>query len=203
MDSAGSFYALVRQRRSVRRYLNTPVPRDVVERLIAAAIWAPSAHNRQPWRFAILIDPNIKRQLAAEMGDRLRADRLADGAPPHLVEADVERSRERINGAPVAVAVCLSMRDMDVYADQKRTAAEYTMATQSVAMAVQNFLLAAHTEGLGACWMCAPLFCPEVVSGALRLPPDWQPQALITLGYPHGQIKPAARHPIESVTTWR
>ncbi len=51
-------------------------------------------------------------------------------------------------------------------------------------MAGQNILLAAHDIGLSACWMCAPLFCPDVVKDALILPDDWQPQALLTMGYP-------------------
>ena len=73
------------------------------------------------------------------------------------------------------------------------------MAVQSVAMAVQNLLLAAHAEGLGACWMCAPLFCAEIVCRALDLPADWEPQALITLGYPGIGGKPAARRPVSEL----
>jgi coenzyme F420-0:L-glutamate ligase/coenzyme F420-1:gamma-L-glutamate ligase len=74
------------------------------------------------------------------------------------------------------------------------------MAVQSTAMATQNLLLAAHAEGLGACWMCAPLFCPDRVAEALRLPKGWDPQALVTLGRPANSGKPAARHPVEAVT---
>jgi nitroreductase len=71
------------------------------------------------------------------------------------------------------------------------------MAVQSVAMAVQNLLWAAHAEGLGACWMCAPLFCAEAVSAALDLPADWQPQALVTVGRPAstGTLRAAVRRP--------
>ena len=104
------------------------------------------------------------------MGDRLRADRLADGDPAGAVEADAARSLARIAGAPVVVVVCLTLADMDHYPDARRAQAEYLMAVQSVAMAVQNLLLAAHAEGLGACWMCAPLFCGDAVRGALDLP---------------------------------
>jgi F420 biosynthesis protein FbiB-like protein len=73
---------------------------------------------------------------------------------------------------------------MDRYPDARRADAERLMAVQSTAMALQNLLLLAHAEGLAACWMCAPLFCPDTVRTALDLPTDWQPQALITLGYP-------------------
>jgi len=68
-------------------------------------------------------------------------------------------------------------------------------------MAGQNLLLAAHHAGLGACWMCAPLFCPDVVRDALNLPDHWQPQALITLGYPAETRQRERRH-IEENTLW-
>ena len=58
------------------------------------------------------------------------------------------------------------------------------MAVQSAAMAAQNLLLAAQSEGLGGCIMCAPLFCPETVAEALKLPRGWTAQMLLTIGMP-------------------
>jgi len=193
--SAGALLQVLQSRRSIRRYTAQPVPPAVVERLLTGAIWAPSAHNRQPWRFATVTTPQAKSQLAQAMGERLRADRLADGDPAEVVEADAGRSLARIAGAPVVVVVCLTLADMDHYPDARRSQAEYLMAVQSVAMAVQNLLLAAHAEGLGACWMCAPLFCGDAVRASLDLPADWQPQALVTLGWPASHGKPAMRRP--------
>ncbi len=188
---------LLQTRRSIRRYTADLVPPEVVERLLTAAIWAPSAHNRQPWRFATVTTAEAKARLARAMGERLRADRLADGDPADAVEADAGRSLARIAGAPVVIVVCLTLADMDYYPDPRRSQAEYLMAVQSVAMAVQNLLLAAHAEGLGACWMCAPLFCGEAVRESLDLPGDWQPQALVTLGRPAsgGTLRAALRRP--------
>lgn len=173
----------MRERRSIRRYRPAALPDGLVERLLEAARWAPSAHNRQPWRFAIL-DSERKMRLADAMGERLRADRLADGDTPEEIERDVARSRARIADAPAAIAVALTLDDMDRYADARRAEAERLMAVQSTAMAAQNLLLLAHAEGLAACWMCAPLFCPGTVKAALDLPPGWEPQGLVTLGYP-------------------
>ena len=198
-----TLYELIRSRRSIRRYTDQRVPTEVIERLLTAATWAPSAHNRQPWRFATVVADSAKETLAAAMGERLRADRLADGDPVEAVEADVARSRARLTSAPVVIAVCLSMADMDRYPDPRRGDAEQVMAIQSVAMAVQNLLLTAHAEGLGACWMCAPLFCPDVVKDALDLPNDWESQALITLGYPANEGKPTVRKLREDVRVWR
>lgn len=197
-----AFYQLVKSRRSIRRYTPEPVPQAVLERLLAAAIWAPSAHNRQPWRFVVLTDPARKERLAREMGNQLRADLSRDGVPPDLIDRDVSRSYTRITGAPAVLLVCLTMADMDRYSDTLRKKAEYIMAVQSTAMAVQNLLLAAHVEGLGACWMCAPLFCPEVVRDALDLPGDWEPQALVTLGLPANAGKSPSRYPLESRVRW-
>ncbi len=192
----------IRQRRSIRRYRREPVPREVIQSVLEAAIWAPSAHNRQPWRFAIVESQSQKEFLAREMGARLRSDLRADGVPEAVIEQDTSRSYERITAAPVQIALCLSMVDMDNYPDEKRSQAEYLMAVQSVAMAGQNLLLAAHDAGLGACWMCAPLFCPDVVRSALDLPDDWQPQALLTLGYP-AETREKTRQPVETKVIWR
>ncbi len=170
-------------RRSIRRYRNDPVPREILEQLLTAAIWAPSAHNRQPWRFVIIAGRSMKEKLARAMGEKLRADLTADGAPREVIEKDVRRSFSRISVAPALILVALTMADMDNYPDQGRQQNEWLMAVQSTAMAGQNLLLAAHALGLGACWMCAPLFCPNVVRQTLDLPADWQPQGLVTVGY--------------------
>jgi F420 biosynthesis protein FbiB-like protein len=187
---------LIQTRRSIRRYQPTPVPAEVLDRLLTAALWAPSAHNRQPWRFVRLTEAGVKARLAAAMAARLRADRLADGDAPEAVEADATKSYARIATAPAVIVAALTLADMDRYPDARRAQAEQVMAVQSVAMAVQNLLLAAHAEGLGACWMCAPLFCPDTVAQALALPAEWQAQALITLGYPASAGKPAVRKPL-------
>lgn len=174
----------LRDRRSIRRYRPDPVPRALIDELLEAAIWAPSAHNRQPWRFAVLSSPVHKAALAQAMGENLRADLTADHVPAAVIARDVARSYDRITQAPVVIVLALSLADMDVYADARRNQNEWIMAVQSAAMAGQNLLLAAHACGLGACWLCAPLFCPEAVRATLGLPADWQPQALITVGYP-------------------
>jgi len=174
----------IRERRSIRRYRAQPLQPGVIDRLIDAARFAPSAHNRQPWRFAVVQEPERKKALATAMGARLRADRLADGDEPAAIERDVARSHARITAAPAVIVACCTLADMDRYPDVRRAEAERLMAVQSTAMAAQNLLLLAHAQGLGACWMCAPLFCPDTVKGVLELPADWQPQALITLGYP-------------------
>ena len=188
-------------RRSIRRYQPDPVPQALITQMLEAAVYAPSAHNRQPWRFYILTDAARKESLAAAMGAKLRRDLEADGAPEALIAADTGRSYARITGAAALIVVCLSMIDMDTYPDERRQQNEFLMAAQSTAMAGQNLLLAAHALGLGACWMCAPLFAPDVVRAALALPDDWQPQGMVTLGY-SAESKTKTRHPLEKSVLW-
>jgi coenzyme F420-0:L-glutamate ligase / coenzyme F420-1:gamma-L-glutamate ligase len=155
----------------------------------------PLLHERTGILHTIMTRRSIRRY-------RLRRDLEADGVSAEAIEADTGRSYARITSAPVVIALCLSMSDMDIYPDEHRAHNEYVMAVQSTAMAGQNLLLAAHDAGLGACWMCAPLFCPDVVKVALELPDDWQPQALITMGYP-AETREKTRYPLEKSVLWR
>ncbi len=188
-------------RRMIRRYTNQPIAPETIERLLEAATRAPSPHNRQPWRFAIVLG-DARERLAGAMGAQLRQDLQHDGVLADVIEKDVARSHARITSAQACIAMCLSMRDMDVYPDVRRNNAEKWMAVQAVAAAGQNMLLAATDIGLGACWMCAPLFCPEVVRGVLGLTEDWEPQALITLGYPADGGRERERKRVEDVCVW-
>ena len=196
------FKALALSRRSLRVYENRPIDKILLRELLEIAIWSPSAHNRQPWRFAVVTDSLQKENLARKMGARLTRDLTTDGVSQDVIDADVNRSYSRIIGASALICLCMTMVDMDSYPDEKRNLAERIMAIQSTALAGQNLLLAAHAAGLGACWMCAPLFCPDVVQEALDLPADWQPQALITLGYP-AQERTRSRDPLETRVLWR
>ena len=184
---AAELSELMRRRRSLRRYRAQPVPKEFLGQILEAAVWAPSAHNRQPWRFVVISRAATKERLAREMGAKLRGDLSADAVPPAVIDADVARSYQRITEAPLLLLLCMSLQDMDEYGDERRQAHERTMAQQSAAMAGQNILLMASSLGLGACWMCAPLFCQDLVAAVLDLPADWRPQGLITLGFPAQQ----------------
>jgi len=201
-EFASTLYRIIQERRSIRRFDGSAIPPETIQRVLEAATMAPSAHHRQPWRFVILTALEDKRSLANVLGEELREDRLADGDDPDQIERDVTQSIERITNAPVVVIACLSMEAMDVYPDERRKTAEYIMAVQGVSMAAQNLLLAAHAEGLGACWLCAPLFTKDEVRDELNLPEGWDPQGLIILGYPADAGKERPRRPIEEVTLW-
>jgi F420 biosynthesis protein FbiB-like protein len=175
---------LLETRTSVRAFKPDPVPPDLLEQVLQAATWAPSAHNRQPWRFAVLSSLESKARLAEDMGAEFVRDLAQDGASDAEAAERLERSRKRILHAPVAILICLDVTELDKYPDGDRQHAEVLMGVQSVAMAGENLLLAAHALGMGGVWVCAPLFAPVVVRYTLDLPIGWEPQGLVLLGYP-------------------
>jgi F420 biosynthesis protein FbiB-like protein len=192
--------SFLRSRRSIRRFKPDPVPREIIERILDTATWAPSSHNRQPWRFAVLMTRESKARLANWMGAEFERDLSADGLDPEVVEKTVARSRERITEAPLAILACLDPTHGDDYPDSRRQEAEYLMGVQSVALACGQLLLAAHAEGLGGVWVCAPLFAPQAVQASLELPLSWEPQSLLLLGYPDRIPQPRPRFPVGEVS---
>lgn len=190
-------------RRTVRFYTSQPVPLEVVQELLQAARTAPSAHNAQPTRFVVISSAEAKHRLADRMAQRWQRDLQRDSAPEAAIRVELRFSLRRFGEAPVLILVGYTMEDMDRYPDRIRRAAEETMAVQSAAAAIENLLLAATAHGLGACWCCAPLFCPGVVRRTLDLPRTFVPQALLTIGYPAHTPPVPPRKPLESIVTLR
>ena len=190
---------LLKGRRSVRKYQARPVARDLIEQILEAARWAPSPHGRQPWRFVVLTRQEAKAWLANSMGEAWRRQLQMDGQEDDIVSLRMEKSRQRILTAPAIIIPCLYLEDMDRYPDERRQADETTMAIQSIGAAIQNMLLMAYDLGLDTGWMCAPLFCPEVVCEALNLDKRLIPQALITVGYAAADPQRRERLPLSTL----
>ena len=196
---ADDLATLLRSRRSVRKYQARPVSREQIEQILEAARWAPSPHGRQPWRFVVLTRQEPKLQLADRMGETWRQNLQMDGQEAEVVNIRLEKSRQRILTAPAIIIPCLYLEDMDHYPDEKRQADEKTMAIQSIGAAIQNMLLMAYDLGLDTGWMCAPLFCPEIVCDTLELDARLIPQALITVGYAAADPQRRERLPLSSL----
>lgn len=177
-------HTFLRTRRSVRRFKPDPVPDSVLASILHTATFAPSAHNRKPWRFCVVTDSAVKKKFAEEMAKKFEKDLKADNIPQDAIRKRIARSKERILAAPVVIVLSADMSETDSYPDKRRKKAEQVMATQSVANAGLQLLLAAHAEGLGGVWVCAPLFAPRVAQKILGLPKSWEPQAMFFIGYP-------------------
>jgi len=184
---------LMQSRRSIRRFAQRAVSREDLERLLEAARWAPSNHNRQPWKFIVIEDREKIRELAQQvrLGMENKVKSLPEVAAVHavgLVEhgtffADAPVVIVALHKLPIAAAAPLwdGLRHPELVSGEPL----------SVAMAIQNLLLAAHALGLGACVMTAPLLA-DGLTDMLQVPPGFAITALIAVGYPD-EVPPTPR----------
>lgn len=180
MPTKDDFQTFLRTRRSIRRFKPDPVPASVIESILQTATLAPSAHNRQPWRFAVVTQQAVKARLGEAVTSKMRVDMQAEGAGEADIEKRVTISLRRINGAPVVIVLCRDKNDV-----RMDTREEALMGIQSTALAGLQLLLAAQAEGLGGNWICWALYAQEATRAALDLPEAWEPQAFYFLGYPN------------------
>jgi coenzyme F420-0:L-glutamate ligase / coenzyme F420-1:gamma-L-glutamate ligase len=192
-------HTFLRTRRSIRRFKPDPVPDSVLNEILHTATFAPSAHHRQPWRFVLIKDLASKKHLSDAMAQEFQRDLEKDKLSAEEIEKRVNRSRERIANAPVVIMLCVDMSEMDDYPDEQRKKAEYLIATQSVANAGMQLLLATHAEGLGGVWVCSPMFAQKTVQTALNIHKTWEPQAMFMLGYPADVPAPRERKPLDEI----
>ncbi len=201
VNQLATFFEVLQTRHSVRDFSDRPVERALLTRLLEAATLAPNAHNRQPWRFVVLTTPAGRIRLVEAMAPDYRSALEGAGLSEEDVATRMQSRAERIGHAPVVVLLCYAAEDMDSYPeDPNRHQGEQMMGVQSVALAGGHLLLAAHAEGLGGVWMCAPLFAPDGVRQVFELSATWRPQGLILLGYPDKISRPRERKPLDEVT---
>lgn len=190
---------VIREGASVRAFSREPIDIAIVERAIDAAGWAPSPHGTQPWRFVVIDGPQVKADLAAAMAAEWRRQLELDTADSDEIERRLANSVDRLDRAPVVVIACLYLGDAHQYPDPARQQAERLMAVQSLGAAAQNFLLTLQAEGIAAGWMCAPLFCPEVIRDVLHLPDELEPQAMFPVGIMAAPPRRRARRAVDSL----
>ena len=119
------FYDVIRNRRSIRKYKNTPVPRESLEKIMEAVNMAPTACNRQPFKFFLISNPALR----SEIGKSYYKPYLAEAPYVVVVAGDENGAWHRPDGESIASVDC--------------------------AIALDHFILAATAEGLATCWICA------------------------------------------------
>ncbi|MEM2916338.1 MAG: nitroreductase family protein [Candidatus Woesearchaeota archaeon] len=161
----------IESRRSCRLYLDIPVEFEKIGNILNAGRVAPSAGNLQDWRFVLVTEEALRKQLA----EAAMKQYWMEKAPVHIVICSVPESDERMYG--------------------KRGKELYTI--QNCANAALSMLIAAHDQGLGACWVGA--FEEGMVRRALQMPDSVRPMAIITIGYPDEEPARTKKNSLEAV----
>ncbi len=186
-------FDIVHAQRACRSFASTPVPDDLVGRVLDAATFAPSAENRQPWVFVVVRDDGARAQIhdltaqAWEIGGRaFAATRLEPG-----LLADVEHgiAGGGYRAAPVLVVVA---------ADLQR--AHPATVPPSIFPAVQNLCLAAQALGLGSALTTLTTMLSRELAAIVGLPETVTAQAVVPLGYPARPLGPPRREPFAEHT---
>ena len=162
---------IIKNRRSIRVFKKQDVPQDIIEKLLEAARWAPSAGNVQPWAFVVAISQKMKQNLSmAAFGQK----DLEEASVVFVVCAD-EKLAEQSYGVRGKSLYCL----------------------QDTAAAIQNILLTAHSLGLGSCWIGA--FNEDEVRKVIKAPKEMRPVALVPIGYPNEAPPARRRRPLSEI----
>ncbi len=185
-------YEAITGRRSLRQLSTVPVAKPLVQKLLYAAVLAPAPHHTKPWRFVMLESDGSRKRLAEAMGAAWREDLENDGVSETQIDLLLSRSQQQIESAPALILACIVAEGLRAWPDAGRRRAEFRMAVQSIGCALENIMVAAHAEGLASFWISAPLFCPDAVREALDLPPEYEAQALVSIGYPASDPRPRA-----------
>ena len=161
----------INARRSIRRYLDKPVEFEKLTTIMDAAIKAPSAGNLQDWRFILVTERELIKQVSSY---------------------SIEQYWIQTAGALIVVCAVPEKHEMYYGLRGKRL---YNV--QDCAASIQNILLAATDLGLGSCWIGA--FEEEKIRALFGIPPDVRPQAIIALGYSDETPRDRQLMPIENM----
>jgi nitroreductase len=205
MNDYEQFLSLAQSRRSVRKFSGRAVEREQLLRVLEAARWAPSNHNRQPWKFIVWEDRNQISRLAEALGSDLSAKLKTLPEVASGYTAEFARYATFFAGAPVLITV-LHKRPISISAALLQGSSHPDLVSGeplSAAMAAQNLVLAAHAMGLGTCVMTAPLIAHDLLIRELRPPPGHELTCLIALGYPEEAPAPPRRKSIEQIAEFR
>ena len=180
------FFDVVHRQRACRDFApDKDVADDVLEQVLDAATFAPSAENKQPWVFVVARDPAVRRRIA-ELTAQVWNSGAREYESTHLdaqILADVDRGiTEGFANAPVVVVVC----------GDRAAAFERTLPS-SVFPATQNLLLAATALGMGSALTTLATAMAKDLAEILALPDNIRPLAVVFLGWPAKKLGPPRR----------
>lgn len=174
-------------RRTIGKVADTPVPEDLIRRLISLAVHAPNHKRTNPWRF-LVIRGTARRRIGAAHADAYQR------AHPDGPASDRDREEARMERAPVVIAV-ISRPGTDDAVTRRED-------RDAVAAGIQNMLLGAHAHGLGAIWRTGAFVDEEDVRAALTLEPDDDVVGFVYLGTPDAPPAPRTLPDPATLTVW-
>lgn len=188
------------KRRSIRKYKDIPLSREILLKVAEAAKWAPNNANVQPWEFIFITDPT----LLAEVSEHIRLTLYAYWSQVRIEDLPEEKLQKIVSKftnfgpVPVYILACIDTRAGRLKPAYKEWNDIWNH--HSVASALNNLMLAAAAEGLGACWLGVPSWNPEKLKSLLGIPEYIHVIAVSPLGYPDEEPAAPPRKPAAEYT---
>jgi nitroreductase len=180
--------------RTIRRFSTRPVDDVTLERCLEATTWAPSGANAQEWRFVVLKSPEQRAVVAEAAAQALKVIEVAYGMTRPAAD-DVSR-RARDNRATYELHDRAGEFTSVLFAQKRLRMASDMLLAGSIFPAMQNLLLAARAQGLGACLTSWASYGGEqLLRAAVGVPEDWIIPGHIVVGWPKGRHGPVRRRP--------
>ena len=179
----------IKNRRSIRKFTDERVPIEKVERMLEAAMWAPSAQNLQPWYFVVLTKKDDLAFLFSELGTTAFSERKRLEARFKDHPEVVEETMEFMAAMGGAQTIVLAFLNKPMYSEEMLPS-----CVESVAAAMQNLVLAAYEEGVASCWVEAVCRAGDALQERFA-PEHGKLIGGIILGYPAMEARPIKRKP--------
>lgn len=184
--------------RAIRRFTDEPVDDAVLRRCLEAANWAPSGANAQCWRFVVMRSAAQRRVIATAASRALKVIEPVYGMTRPA--ADDTSRRARSYRAIYELHDTAGDRASVLFVQQKLPATDALQLGGSIYPAMQNFLLAARAQGLGACPTSWGAYGGEdLLRRAVGIPDEWIIAGHVVIGWPRGRHGPVRRHPLNDV----
>jgi nitroreductase len=169
----------IKTRRSARKWLPKPVPEALVEQILEAGRWAPSAGNFQPWAFIVIQDDKTKERIQKIAEDSKNLSRIW---APYFREGESRGYIVDLRNVPLGIAVFANQRHAPPH-----TGGEIGHII-GASLAAMNMWLAVHELGLGACYWSHMM--PDYIKAGLGIPHHWDFIGLLGIGYVDGDGSP-------------
>lgn len=186
-------------RRSIRKYKDKPVPKDVITEILQAGILAPSSKNRQPWKF-IVAEGDAKAAACQAMEEGLKREKQMPFIPESSPYIDgAEHTLQIMRQVPVLIFIVNPLASSFSKALSMDERVSEICNSQSIGAAIENMTLEAAAQGLGSLWICNSFFAQQELS-------DWaggELYAVLAVGYADEASEARLRKRTEDVIEWR
>ena len=203
-DKSKAILEIIKERKTIRRYKDKPIPEKIIRKIIEAGIWGPSVPSfisqSQPWKFVVIRNKEFKKEITKIIERKAKSC----GAGVNILLSSAKNTIER---APVIILIYNTKRLEYLIKERFKVIYSHFVhlikkaELSAISAAIQNMILVAESLGIGSCWLDTPLFCEKEINKLLGIKNE-KLVAILTLGYPAEKGKRSKRKPLSETVKY-